>query len=321
MKAARTSSLPRLAPLGRFVASGLTRRPGVLPGWLFQDARGRQLFAELTRSPEHYGARTQAALVDENAHAIAREAGAEVALVELDADGGQRADALRAALLERQRWLHYIPVAASEAELGASVERVAGRTPSLEIEPRRADFLQSVRFLASLPSPRLVAAVTPRMGELGAADTVAELRAMRSVSSTLDTLLLAFDLASAPDALCAAYDTADGAGARFGLHALERLNRELGADFALDAWVHDVSWNASHSRVELRLRAKTRQRVFVDALGLPLLFEPGDLIETASFHKPDVDGIDRLLFAGGFARRALWRDADERCAVVLAAAQ
>ena len=85
--------------------------------------------------------------------------------------------------------------------------------------------------------------------------------------------------------LLAAYDDAAGVTAAFNLNLLGRINRELGADFDLDAFAHAVRYDASERRVEMHLRAASPPEAQVPAAGLRVRFAPGETIWTESSHK------------------------------------
>jgi Histidine-specific methyltransferase, SAM-dependent len=83
-----------------------------------------------------------------------------------------------------------------------------------------------------------------------------------------DWLLLGTDLVKPLDALIPAYDDAAGVPAEFNRNILHVLNRELGADFDVDAFEHIALWNAQHEWIEMRLRATRAMRVCIPEVDL-----------------------------------------------------
>jgi L-histidine N-alpha-methyltransferase len=73
------------------------------------------------------------------------------------------------------------------------------------------------------------------------------------------TLLLGVDLVKSVDRLVAAYQDPEGLTAQFTLNLLHVLNRELGADFAVDSFDHVAFWDPLHERMDLRLRVNDDQ--------------------------------------------------------------
>ncbi len=55
----------------------------------------------------------------------------------------------------------------------------------------------------------------------------------------------------------AAYNDARGVTAEFNLNVLHVVNRELGADFDVDAFQHVAFYNVAASRIEMHLRSRS----------------------------------------------------------------
>src|SRR4051794_9939366 len=79
------------------VRAGLTATPKTLPPKYFYDARGSELFDEITRLPEYYPTRTERAILTEHARDIAEITGAET-LVELGSGTSEKTRLLLRAL-------------------------------------------------------------------------------------------------------------------------------------------------------------------------------------------------------------------------------
>ena len=71
-----------------------------------------------------------------------------------------------------------------------------------------------------------------------------------------DSLLLGTDLVKDTGRLVRAYDDAAGVTARFNRNVLAVINRELDADFDVDAYQHVARWNSDEERIEMWLRAE-----------------------------------------------------------------
>ena len=60
------------------------------------------------------------------------------------------------------------------------------------------------------------------------------------------------------DEMIAAYDDPIGVTAAFNLNLLSRMNRELGANFDVRAFAHEVRWIEKDRRIEMHLVSRAR---------------------------------------------------------------
>jgi dimethylhistidine N-methyltransferase len=136
------------------------------------------------------------------------------------------------------------------------------------------------------------------------------LRFLRNVAQQLDAgdgLLIGVDLKKDPAILNAAYDDGAGVTAAFNLNLLARCNRELGADFDLDAFAHRAVYNAAAGRIEMHLDSRRAQTVRV--AGRAFAFAAGESIHTENSYKYEPDEFRRLATQASFAPVQTWTDA------------
>src|SRR3954470_8089135 len=88
------------ASLRADVERGLTSTPKELPPKWFYDARGSELFEEITRLPEYYPTRAERAILETHADAIASAAAADT-LVELGSGSSEKTRLLLDAMTRR----------------------------------------------------------------------------------------------------------------------------------------------------------------------------------------------------------------------------
>ena len=111
-----------------------------------------------------------------------------------------------------------------------------------------------------------------------------------------EALLVGVDLVKDPARLVAAYDDVAGVTAAFNRNVLSVLNRELDADFDLDAFEHVALWDAEQEWIEMRLRSREAQHVRVGALDLEVDFAAGEEMRTeisAKFRRERIEEIGR----------------------------
>ena len=86
-------------------------------------------------------------------------------------------------------------------------------------------------------------------------------------------------------------------------------NRELGANFDLDAFAHYAPYNPWAKRIEMHLLSRVDQSVSI--AGRTISFLQGETIHTENSYKYTPDGVRTLAMAAGFVPRAMWSDPDK----------
>ena len=308
--------LQAISPIAADVYAGLTSVPKRLPAKLFYDAAGSALFEAITRLPEYYLTRTEAAILEANAGEICRLAGKNATVIELAAGSAQKTKLLLAELLRRQLSVTYAPVDVSPTALAEARDAIAAALPRVRVQPVISEW-NDLRFLRRYRSPRLVLFIGSTIGNLEDEEAVTLLKGIAAELNADDRLLLGTDLVKDEAVLVAAYNDAQGVTARFNLNLLARLNRELGARFELDQFAHVALWNAESSRIEMHLESR-RQCVWIRDLRLMLEFDQGERIHTENSYKYTLPRVRTLLDAAGFALERTWSDARQWYALHLA---
>lgn len=303
------------AALRADVLSGLTRRPKTLPPKWFYDARGSELFEEITRLPEYYPTRAEREILQARAEEIAAASGART-VIELGSGSSEKTRHLLDVLPE----LHsYVPVDVSESALTGAAESLLAEHPGLSVHALIADFTGGLA-LPGTPGPRLVVFLGGTIGNLLPEERAAFLRSVRSLLSPGDALLLGTDMVKDEETLVAAYDDAAGVTAAFNKNVLTVVNRELGADFPLDDFDHLAVWNPRERWIEMRLRARRALSVKIRELDLVVPFEAGEELRTEVSAKFRQEDVREELAAAGMRLTQWWTDSAGRFALSLATA-
>jgi L-histidine N-alpha-methyltransferase len=298
------------------VRAGLTASPKWLPPKWFYDARGSELFEEITRLPEYYPTRAERSILSARADEIADLTKART-LVELGSGSSEKTHLLLGALRAVGSLEAYVPVDVSTDAIEQAIPGLVDRYPGMQVHGVVADF---ERHLAALPaeSPRLVAFLGGTIGNFEPVERAAFLTAVGEILAPGDALLLGTDLVKDPDRLVRAYDDASGVTAEFNRNVLRVINRELGATFDVDAFEHVAVWDAEREWIEMRLRALHDQRVGVPGLGLSVDFAAGEEMRTEVSAKFRPDRVAEELIAAGLGPSGWWTDAAGDFAVSLA---
>lgn len=279
--------------MARDVRRGLTGDRKWLPPKYFYDARGSRLFQRITELPEYYQTRAERRILERVAPSLARDP-APRAVVEFGSGSADKTGILLDALHDRGILEGFAPVDVSPEPLEASARRFAEAYPELRVEAIVGDFESSFE-LPFGHLPRLVLFLGSTIGNLTPDEARRFLRRVGERMESADRFLLGFDLVKDPDALVRAYDDARGVTAEFNLNVLRVLNRELAADFDLQAFRHRAEWNEEASRIEMHLVSERDQRVSIRSMELTVQFREGETILTELSHKFTRRSVERLL--------------------------
>lgn len=297
------------------VREGLVSRPKRLPAWLFYDSAGSRLFEAITELDEYYLTRTERGIFIRASEEIVRRAsaGRRLRIAELGAGSAEKTRLLLRAAAKRQSAVIYEPVDVSASALDAARRRIEREIPGVAVAPRVMDYTNGDgrRFhlgVAGHDERRLVLYIGSSIGNFEPCEAERLLRRVRAGLEIGDSMLLGVDLVKDEATLVPAYDDAAGVTAAFNRNVLVRLNRELDAEFDVEAFTHRAVWNMKASRMEMHLVSRIAQRVNVGALDLTVEFASGETIHTESSYKYRPGQAEALLAETGFCAEATWTD-------------
>ncbi|OCB12902.1 dimethylhistidine N-methyltransferase [Mycolicibacterium porcinum] len=292
--------------LRRDVREGLTQEPKMLPPKWFYDSVGSDLFDQITRLPEYYPTRTEAQILRERSPEIVAAAGADT-LVELGSGTSEKTRMLLDAMRDGGQLRRFIPFDVDAGVLRAAGDAIGQEYPGIEIDAVCGDFEE---HLGKIPAVgrRLVAFLGSTIGNLTPGPRAEFLSSLAQTLQPGDSLLLGTDLVKDAGRLVRAYDDSAGVTAAFNRNVLSVVNRELDADFDLDAFEHVAKWNADEERIEMWLRAGAPQQVRVAALDLDVAFVAGEEMLTEVSCKFRADGVADELAKAGLRQTHWWTD-------------
>jgi L-histidine Nalpha-methyltransferase len=271
------------------VRAGLSSTPKHLfPKYLY-DELGSRLFEAICAVPEYYLTRAEHEILSTHA------------------------DDIVGAMIRHRGESLFIPIDISASALKQSSETLLGCYPELRIRAYAADYFQALEALPSLGRPPvLVLFLGSNIGNFEPAEALNFLRAIRRVLRQGDALLLGADLKKDRGALEAAYNDPLGVTRAFIMNELERINRELDANFDLWAFGLRSFYNEQRGRVEVYLESLRDQAVEIRDLDLSLRFAAGERIHVENAYKFDLEGLKQLASETGFTLERTWLDKEKR---------
>ena len=296
--------------------AGLTAHPKELaPKW-FYDPRGSRLFEDITRLPEYYPTRREAEILAQRARLIADLTAADT-LIELGSGSSEKTLLLLEAFNRTSQLKRFVPFDVCEDAIVSAAERISRAFPRLAIHGVVGDF---DRHLGRLPTQgrRMFIFLGGTLGNFKPRARAEFLARVRGQLREGDSFLLGADLVKAPRRLNAAYNDRQGVTAAFNLNILTVLNRALRANFNISNFEHLARYVEANQWVEMLLRSKIRQSVYLADAGCTLQFEAGEEMRTEVSTKFLLDGLERELNEAGLSPAHSWTDPSGDFSVMLA---
>ena len=299
---------PETEDFRRDVLEGLRALPKYIPSKYFYDERGSALFERICELDEYYLTRTELAITGDNAKAIAQRLGPRCLLVEYGSGSSLKT---RVLLDHLEDPVGYVPIDISRDHLARTAARLDSAYPDLEVLPVCADYTAHY----ALPAPRRPTRHTvvyfpgSTIGNFTPPQARAFLGHVAEICGPGGGLLVGVDLKKDRAVLERAYNDALGVTAAFNRNLLERVNREIGADFRPNAFRHVAFYEPREGRIEMHLESARDQVVRVD--GEEVAFRRGERIHTENSYKYTLGGFAELAGAAGFDVEAVWTDPDD----------
>ena len=291
----------------RDVRQGLTKTPKQLSPKYFYDERGSELFEEITQLPEYYLTRAERSLLERRIPEII--AGVRpCSLVELGAGSATKTRLIIDEMRSSGCAECYVPIDVSKEFLEATALQLQADYPDIKITPVVSDITEPFA-LPPVASPTLVAFLGSTIGNFPREPAVRLLSHVARAMGPSDRFLLGADLRKDPEIINRAYNDSRGVTAAFNLNILERLNRELGADFPVGGYDHKAFYSSQHHRVEMHLIARKAHKVVIPEIG-EIQFRAGESIRTELSYKYDRPTLEDILKAAGLVME-MWMPADD----------
>lgn len=297
---------PKLESFRDAVLEGLSRPQKRIPCRFLYDERGSDLFEAICETPEYYPTRTEIAILKRHARDIAKLVGPDATVIEYGSGAGQKVKLLLRAL---ERPAAYAGIDVSREILLRATDDLSLDAPKLQVVAICADFLSPIALPPELRrgSGRRVAFFPgSSIGNLTPAEATRFLAQCRAMVGAGGAMLIGVDLKKDEARLDAAYNDAAGVTAAFTLNLLERINRELGGDFAVGRFAHHAKYDPAKGRVAIHIRSLADQTARV--AGRRFDFAKNEGIHTEDSWKYAVSDFQMLARDAGYRPAACWTD-------------
>ncbi|MCB0866735.1 MAG: L-histidine N(alpha)-methyltransferase [Solirubrobacterales bacterium] len=295
-----------LAGMAEVVREGLSCPFKEIPPKYFYDERGSELYERITELPEYYPYRCERQILDARAAEIVAAARPRT-LIELGSGAASKSRVLLDAMSEIGTLETYVPVDISEEITRRAASELVDEYPGLDVRGIVCDY---ETHLERIPRPEgaLIAFLGGTIGNFRPAARRSFLARIATLMYPGDRFLLGTDLVKDRATVEAAYNDSAGVTAEFNKNVLAVLNRELGADFDLDAFEHVAFWDPENEWIDIRLRALAEQFVDLTTLDMRAHFARNEEMRTEISTKFTRERIESSYADAGLELLEWWLD-------------
>jgi dimethylhistidine N-methyltransferase len=298
---------PPLEDFRAEVLAGLSQvDKSISPKFLY-DQQGAKLFEAICTLEEYYLTRTEISILQAHAPEIANLINNST-LIEFGSGSSQKVQILLDAAPQLKT---YVALDISQQHLYSACVDLAIRYPSLETVAICTDYTQPLD-LANFATLRYQHHVGFFPGStIGNLEPQAAIEFLKNAAAILGAnsgLIIGVDLKKPKEILEPAYDDTRGISAAFALNLLNRINRELDANFDLNAFTYRAFYNPI-GRIEMYLVSLHPQTVQID--DVEIAFQAGETLRTEYSYKYTIEEFWSLARLAGFCPKQVWTDADQ----------
>ncbi len=283
------------------VWEGLNSNPKRLSSRWFYDEIGDALFQQIMVMPEYYLTRAEYWILEHYASELIQQLPKRFQLLELGAGDGTKTKLLLNEILRSDYSVKYFPIDISENALNKLNKSMKIQYPNLNSESIQAEYFTALKSpILNNSEQKLILFLGSNIGNLNHLQSLDFFKQLFVSINPGDFVLTGFDRVKDPEIILKAYNDKNGVTSKFNLNLLNRINRELDANFNIDAFYHQPEYDNKTQTAISFLVSKIDQTVDFRKLNRSVEFKSKERIHTEISRKFTQDDIDELAFKSGF---------------------
>jgi L-histidine N-alpha-methyltransferase len=285
------------------VLEGLNAEPKYLLSKYFYDEAGDKLFQQIMDCEEYYPTNCELEIFTQQTHELAvtlKNGLKSIDLIEMGAGDATKSSYLLQQLVNENANFTYYPIDISNTMVSHLEEVLPQRIKGLKVKGLNGEYFQMLEKAAVLsPEKKVVLFLGSNIGNVSIHKAIDFCKQLHSHLKKGDLLLIGFDLKKNPRVIRAAYNDANGYTSAFNLNLLQRINRELDADFDLDCFEHYPTYDPETGACKSYLISLKNQTVKIGVDNL-IHFKENEYIFMEISQKYSINQTDELARSSGF---------------------
>ena len=285
---------------------GFAMSPKKLPSWLFYDRTGDKIFTEIMEMPSYYLSRCESEIFTNQYRELGLEFsnnGKSFDLIELGAGDGRKTEVLLHNFLDSGIGFRYIPIDISPNVLKLLESRLEKNLPGLNLRTIAMDYQETELLFNQLENShrKVILFLGSNIGNMDPNNSVRYIAKIADSMNEEDLLMVGFDLVKDPRIILNAYDDPEGITARFNYNILDRLNRELDANFDSMQFSHYPLYDPAEATAKSYLISKRDQEITIGFTGSTYRLKKWECIQTEMSQKYSDTHIKELAAVAGLS--------------------
>ena len=281
---------------------GLHAEPKRMYSKYFYDETGDQIFQQIMGMDEYYLTDAEMEIMKYQADGIAdaiSKDGHGFDLIELGAGDATKSIHLLKKLIDKKLDFKYFPIDISSHVIGELTSGLPVKLPGLDFQGLNGDYFDMLKRACEISDrKKVVLFMGANIGNMSVDEAQGFCTELKNILSKEDILIIGFDLKKNPKKILDAYNDKAGITRSFNLNLLSRMNRELEADFDLNAFDHYATYDPETGACKSYLISLENQQVHIG--DTTIHFSKDEYIYMEISQKYSLKEIERLAEVSGF---------------------
>lgn len=281
---------------------GMTNSPKSISSKYLYDDTGSKLFKKITQLDEYYLTKTELKIIESIKHQLPDYfSNNPLDIIELGVGDGHKSSRIIESFKNSPQEICYYPIDISEEAFNL-LQSNDNNYEAVKVIGILAEYGKGLQYIQSNSEhTKLILFLGSNIGNF--TRTQAK-EFLKNVSRTLepgDYMFIGFDLKKDIDKLMQAYSDSHGVTRDFNLNMLQRINRELDANFDVTAFSHKASYSEQLGAMESVLLSQKEQQIRIDKLNLDIHFAHLEPLHLEYSFKYSESEVEKLAHHSGFS--------------------
>jgi L-histidine N-alpha-methyltransferase len=264
------------------VIGGLLAENKYLLSKYFYDETGDKLFQQIMACPEYYPTRCEMEILQHQSAKMAQffdensrdensrdensrlNHGTSFDLVELGPGDATKSWFLLKELQKGKIPFTYYPIDISSNVISWLEDRLPATLPGIRLHGLNGEYMEKMEQVNTFSAnPKIVLFMGANIGNMTMQQAIVFCRQLHDRMQPGDLLFIGFDLKKHPKTILDAYNDHQGITRAFNLNLLQRINRELGADFEPEQFEHYPVYDPGTGTCKSYLISRVAQQVHI----------------------------------------------------------